>query len=110
MTLRTIIVLLMSLVCGTSAAVGVNQLLAQGKKKEPVIETTPIIVAAVNVPRGAILRPEVLKTQAWPTKLVPPGVLVEMDQAVDMGRSRHWWRANPFWKQRSRPTAWEQQH
>ena len=84
MTLRTIIVLLMSLVCGTSAAIGVNQFLAKNKAKEVVLETTPIIVAAVNVPRGTVLKPEFLKTQSWPVGLVPEGSIREMDQAMEL--------------------------
>ena len=70
MTLRTLIVLLMSLVCGTSAAVGVSQLLKSPAKETVAVKTTPIIVAAVNLPRGAVLKPEVLKTQDWPEHLL----------------------------------------
>lgn len=84
MSVRTVLVLLMSLICGTSAAVGVNQFLVKNKAKEAVVETTPIIVAAVSIPRGAILKPEYLRTQSWPAGLVPEGAVREMDQAMEM--------------------------
>ena len=42
-----------------------------------------IVVAAVNISRGTKLKPEYLKTQAWPEDLAPAGSIREMESVLD---------------------------
>jgi len=80
MSLRTIIVVALSLACGLSAAVGVNSL--GGPTKAAEDNSTGIVVAAVNVPRGVSITRDQLSTLAWPKDLVPPGAFTDVDDVV----------------------------
>jgi pilus assembly protein CpaB len=84
MSLRTVIVLLMSIVCGISAAVGVNVLLGQNRTATPQkVKTVPVVVAAVNVPRAVRLKPEQLITKDWPEAHVPQDAIQDIEEAID---------------------------
>jgi pilus assembly protein CpaB len=80
--IRTILVLVLALVCGGSAAVGVNQWRQQATPAREVA-TVRIVVAASAVARGAVLTADVLKTYDWPEALVPAGALTSIEAAVD---------------------------
>jgi pilus assembly protein CpaB len=82
MSIRTVLVLLLSVICGVSAAVGVNVL---GGKQEPVVvaaKTVPVVVAAVDVARGTALGEAHVVTRDWPEENLPPGVVTDLSQAV----------------------------
>jgi pilus assembly protein CpaB len=73
----------MSILCGTSAAVGVNVLIDRSASQPQEVKKVSIVVAAVDIPRGTKLKPEFLKTQAWPADLAPVGSIREMEKAIE---------------------------
>lgn len=88
MNVRTIIVAVLALVFGITAAVSVNRYLAQPQQAgERVVvtkvETTSIVVAAIDVARATTLTPDMLTTKEWPKDLVPPGALTDLNATVD---------------------------
>jgi pilus assembly protein CpaB len=81
-SLRTLLIVLLALMCGGSAALGINLFLRSG----PVIaepETIAVVVAAVEIPRGASLTAELLTIRAWPKALAPTGALTQVADALD---------------------------
>lgn len=50
----------------------------------PEIQTTEILVAAQNIPRGAVISPDAVVPNKWPNESLPPGDLIirSPDQAV----------------------------
>jgi pilus assembly protein CpaB len=76
-------VLVLSLICGVSAAVGVNLVLGRKAQVEAAPRTTPILVAAVDIARGAPLKPELVTTRDWPEGLVPNGAVRDVEEIVD---------------------------
>lgn len=84
MSIRTISVVFLAIICGMAAAWGMNQLrrpaLGEGK-----VETTPVAVAAVNVARGDMLTAKGIQIRDWPKDMLPKGALVNVEDAV--GRS-----------------------
>lgn len=81
MSNRTIIVILLALVCGGAAAVGVRQLRRQ--QSAPNIDTVPVVVANVDVPRGNVLGSDELAVEQWPKGFAPQGVLTEIEAATE---------------------------
>lgn len=83
MTFRTTVVLILALVCGAFAAVGVSQLSRQPVVGPANVETVPVLVTAVDVPRGGVLTGNVVKTENWPKQFVPPGAVSDLAQVAD---------------------------
>lgn len=79
MSPRTMMVSLLALLFGGSAAVGVNSLIRNGPKGDVV----PVVVAATDVLRGGTLTGELLKSRDFPRDLVPPGSITKVEDAVD---------------------------
>ncbi len=82
MTARTLLIMLLALVCGGSAALGINLLLHRGPAAAEA-ETVPVVVAACDIPRGASLTAELLATRAWPKTLAPAGAMSQLADALD---------------------------
>ncbi len=82
---RSLIVIVLAIVCGLSAAIGVNQLTPPPVVTEATIETTPVYVAAKSIGRGSKIGPDDIKRLHWPSDLVPPGVVSQPADVV--GRS-----------------------
>jgi pilus assembly protein CpaB len=81
-SIRTVLVVVLALVFGVSAAVGVVSLRAPRAQAAPV-ETVPVVVTAVDVPRFTALAPEHLTVRDWPKELVPAGALTRVEDATD---------------------------
>ena len=43
----------------------------------------PVVVAAVDIPRGGTITADLLKTRDFPKDLVPPGAITKAEDAVD---------------------------
>lgn len=82
MTARTVIVVVLALVCGVSAAVGVTRLRMTAKAAPAKVETTDIVVAAVNIPRGTKIAKEQVHVRPWPKSMVPLGAVTKVDDIV----------------------------
>jgi pilus assembly protein CpaB len=80
-SVRTILILLLALVFGISAALGINTLMG-GKSSGPGGETVPVVVAADEVPRFTTLTTDLLKTVNVSKELVPDGSISRVEDAV----------------------------
>ncbi len=76
---RTLILVVLALICGASAVVGVNQL-TQGTEVS-MVATEPVVIAAKNMPRGSVLSPQVLTVSQWPAGTAPAGALTTVEEA-----------------------------
>ncbi len=76
---RTLILVVLALICGASAVVGVNQL-TQGKEVSTVA-TVSVVTAAKDMPRGSVLSTQVLTVSQWPAGLAPTGALTNVEEA-----------------------------
>ena len=76
---RTLILVVLALICGASAVVGVNQL-TQGNEVSTAA-TVPVVIAAKNMSRGSVLSPQVLTVSQWPAGAVPAGALTTVEEA-----------------------------
>ncbi len=77
---RTLILVVLALICGASAVVGVNQL-TQGKEVSTVA-TVPVVTAAKDMPRGSVLSTQVLTVSQWPVGSAPAGALTNVEEAI----------------------------
>jgi pilus assembly protein CpaB len=73
------IMVALALVFGGSAAVGVNQFLQRAPT--PKADTVPVLVAAVDMPRGGNITPEQVKVRDLPKEAVPAGALTKTEEA-----------------------------
>ncbi len=81
MSPRTLLIVLLALVFGGSAAVGVN-MMNNRSGGGPTVETVPVVVAIMDIPRGALLTSEVLKIRDFPKDLAPPGTVKSKEDAI----------------------------
>lgn len=80
---RSLLVLLLAVVCGVSAAIGALQLAP--KSDATHVKTATVFVAAEAVRRGAAVQEAQIKPVEWPVDLVPAGLATNRNQIV--GRS-----------------------
>jgi len=71
----------LAVVFGGSAAVGVRQYVGRGAT--PPAETVSVVVAAMNIPRGMLVSPDLIKTRDYPKDLVPTGAILKNEDAQD---------------------------
>ncbi|NLE36995.1 MAG: Flp pilus assembly protein CpaB, partial [Pirellulaceae bacterium] len=81
MSIRTILVVLLAVMFGLSAAWGVNQL------RTPVVvesklDTSPVVVAALDIPRGQVLQETDVVLRDWPKDMLPEGTLANLKNAT----------------------------
>ncbi|MHB0960821.1 MAG: Flp pilus assembly protein CpaB [Pirellulaceae bacterium] len=83
MSFRTILVAILALICGVSAAVAVGQFRGKEASQGVIAETVDVAVAAVEIPRGVTITPEMVVMRPWPKQIVPTSAIVSLDKAVD---------------------------
>lgn len=84
MTIRTLFVLALAVLCGISAAAGVMQMNARGTAETPVeVEMVQVVTAVFDVPRGTMTSQETLTTTEWPAAQVPKGAMTSLEDAID---------------------------
>ena len=81
MSPRSLLVVVMALVFGGSAAVGVNSFV--NNPASPKTDVVPVVVAAFDVPRGGNLTADMVKIRDFPREIVPQGTLSQVQDAVD---------------------------
>jgi pilus assembly protein CpaB len=85
MSARTLIVIILALSCGATAAVGVSQYrsLLPGPTADVEVKTVAVLVANTDVARGNVLGADQLTIEQWPEEHIPEGALSEQEQAID---------------------------
>ena len=82
---RSVVVILLSIVCGSAAAIGVYQIVARRAQQTAEVEqvsTTPVLVAVSSISRGEPVTAASVETVDWPEELVPTGATSDPDEAV----------------------------
>ena len=82
MQMRTILIGILALVFGTSAAVGVA-LFANRAAESPKVQTVPVVVTTQDLNRGQTLATEHLAIQQWPQELVPEGAISDLATVLE---------------------------
>ncbi len=85
MSIRTIIVLALALICGVGAAGGI--FLLRKQPGGPAIETTPVIYAAVDIQRGETIKEQMIEVRQVPVDQVTSPVLGNSADVLE--RSAH---------------------
>jgi len=80
-SIKTITVVALAVVCGLSAAWGMSQL-RTSSAVDARIETAPIVRAAVPIPRGRMITPDDVEIASWPKSMLPEGTLTNLDDAL----------------------------
>jgi pilus assembly protein CpaB len=77
MNLRTIVVVILSIVCGGAASWAVSSSRKPNVivKEAPKPETVPVVVAKLEIPLGTQLNKQMLTTKQWPKDYLPRGVV-----------------------------------
>ena len=82
MSARSIFVVLLALVCGLFAALGMSRM-AGPKPVTVEVETAPLVMAAVNIMRGQMVTAKELEVRQWPKDLLPEGAIGSIAEAQD---------------------------
>ena len=80
MSYRSVLVVVLALIFGGSAAIGINTVLKAPPTKKA--ETVPVVVAATEVTRFSALREDQMTIREFPRDLVPPGAISSVQDAV----------------------------
>jgi Flp pilus assembly protein CpaB len=87
MSIRTILVVLLALVCGLSAAFGVQRLVRNGNRE--VVKTTPVVMATTEISRFGYVTADMLTVRQVPVDLAPKGALKTIEEAKDRVALNH---------------------
>ena len=82
---RLFLVLLVAIAAGTAFALGTYRFVEARPEQPAGIQTTPVVVAAVNLDVGAALRAEDLRTVEWPANAVPAGAFTKREELIGRG-------------------------
>jgi pilus assembly protein CpaB len=82
MSIRTLLVVVLALVFGGSAAIAVTALY-RGAPEAPRPDMVTVVVAATDVPRFITLGSQHLATRDCPKDLVPPGAVTQKEDVID---------------------------
>ena len=93
---RSLIVILLAIVCGVCAAFGVNQLAR--KPAQSSVQTQTVYVAAKSIRRGAMITAEEVVSTEWPADLIPPSVAKNRDEIVGRSALSGITKDEPFFK------------
>ncbi|MGA9923187.1 MAG: Flp pilus assembly protein CpaB, partial [Isosphaeraceae bacterium] len=87
MSVRSLLMVALALILGGSAATGVNSFMKRvpDPKSAVVPVVVPVVVAVVDLPRGASITPEAVKIKEFPGDFVPAGALSKLEDAVNRG-------------------------
>jgi pilus assembly protein CpaB len=77
------LVLALAVTCGASAAIGVNYFRPTGVGADAQEATAPVVIAAVEIPRGRTIVAEDIAIRQWPKDARPPGILTSADDVMD---------------------------
>lgn len=83
MSFRSLLVVVLAVVCGGAAAVAVGRMRPTSGTSSSTQEMTQVVVAAVDISRGRTLTEKDLSTRQWPKNVLPKGVVADIQQAVD---------------------------
>lgn len=76
MSLRTILTMVLALICGASAVVVVYQI----RHRTPSSDTVPVLTAKADVTRGTVLDAEQVAISRYPRRIVPKGALTSPEE------------------------------
>jgi len=79
-TFRTVLIVALALVCGGSAAIGINKYRDQDAPTGKV-ETVPVVVAKVDIPRGESITAGQIEVEQY--LKAPPGAASKIEDVVD---------------------------
>jgi pilus assembly protein CpaB len=82
MSIRTVLIVVLALVFGLSAAAGINALRNQ-EPPTPKADTQPIVVAALDIARGSTITSDMLAMRDYPTAVVPTGAITNLEAAIN---------------------------
>ena len=82
MSTRSIAVVVLAVLCGLSAAVGMSRLRQSGQTA-PEVETSPVVLAAVDIPRGKMVAAGDLEVRQWPNPMLPKGAMGTIEAAAN---------------------------
>jgi pilus assembly protein CpaB len=78
---QSIVAVVLALVFGGSAAVGVRQYI--GQPPAPKRDVENVVVAKMNIPRGMLVTPDLVYTREYPKDLVPTGAILKVEDTMD---------------------------
>jgi pilus assembly protein CpaB len=79
---RTLLMIVLALILGGSAALGVS-LMHSGSL--PPVSVVPVVVAVTDIPRGGSITLGSVKTREYPKDFVPAGAVLNLDDAIGRG-------------------------
>jgi pilus assembly protein CpaB len=87
MSVRSLPLVVLALILSSSPPVLVNSFRQRAHDPKsavvPVVVSVPVVVAVVDLPRGASITPEAVKIKEFPRDLVPAGTLSKLEDAVN---------------------------
>lgn len=82
--IRSVAILLLAIVCGSAAAIGVNQVISKEQQAGVAAEisTKPVVIAKQLIPRGAVVTADDVDRVEWPAEFLPEGVVTQIKNAT----------------------------
>lgn len=97
MQAKTMILIVVAVVCGLVATIGISQMV-DGKGKTPQGETVKVFVAATNVDISDKLDSQNVRLEEWPRDRVPEGAITKLEDLQDRFAAQRLYPGEPIMK------------
>jgi len=85
---KSLLLIVIALGCGLVASIGISQVIEKnGDGEDQVPETSPILVAKLDIPNGESITVAAVALEEWPVTKIPEGALTSVEQ-LDGRRAR----------------------
>ena len=82
MSIKTLVVMLLAVICGVSAAWSMHRLQRSSVGVQSA-DTEPIAVAAVEIARGRMITDNDVPIRQWPKGMLPKGALTKIEDVIE---------------------------
>ncbi len=79
MRVKTLVLVMIAMVCGLLATIGISQVIDRQNQNKTVSETVKVFVAATDVDIGAAFNAQNVKLEEWPKDRLPDGAILKLE-------------------------------
>lgn len=94
---KSMVLIVIALVCGLVASIGISQVVERQKgTEEPAVQTSPIYIAMNDIPIGEEMGANNIKLEEWPVDKIPEGAVTDAAMLENMSPKQPLFSGEPI--------------
>jgi pilus assembly protein CpaB len=95
MRAKTLILVMIAMVCGLLATIGISQVIERKSKSGPAPEMLKIFVAATDIDIGDALNAQNVRLEEWPREIAPEGAIIKLEDLENRYARQRFFEGEP---------------